>query len=40
MVDLRQDLGPLKLIGVEETEDKVGQGSYGKVIVVYYKGFK
>ena len=40
MVDLRQNLHELELKGVEETEEEIGRGSYGKVNIVYYKGLK
>ena len=42
MVDLRTDLRELELKEVEETNEEIGRGSYGKVTIVYSrdKGLK
>ena len=40
MVDIRQPLRGLELAGVEETDQEIGRGSYGKVMIVFYKGLK
>ena len=40
MVDLRAELCQLELKSIEETNEEIGRGSYGKVVIVYYKGLK
>ena len=40
MVDLRVELRELELRSIKETNEEIGRGSYGKVVIVYYKGLK
>lgn len=40
MEALRRDLHDLELNGVEEREEEIDRGSYGKVVIVFYKGLK
>ena len=37
---LREQLQSLELKAVEVTSEEIGRGSYGKVLIVYYKGLK
>lgn len=36
----REQLQSLELKTVEVTDEEIGRGSYGKVLIVYYKGLK